>query len=107
MGGFFSGRPVYTVYDENNFSTCIFSIFFGVFIPTCENMWGVLIFLRFNYVVGNAGIGFALLTKKQKEFFIHLYTVYIATKISLVLEQENIRVLYIFIGARVYMLTKN
>eukprot|EP00397_Hematodinium_sp_SG-2012_P001356 GEMP01001357.1.p1 GENE.GEMP01001357.1~~GEMP01001357.1.p1 ORF type:complete len:1249 (+),score=221.98 GEMP01001357.1:134-3880(+) len=33
----------------------------GVFIPTCENMWGVLIFLRFNYIIGNAGIGQALL----------------------------------------------
>jgi len=28
----------------------------GVFIPTCENMWGVLIFLRFYYIVGQAGI---------------------------------------------------
>jgi potassium/chloride transporter 4/5/6 len=30
-------------------------------IPTCENMWGVLIFLRFYYIVGNAGIGIAML----------------------------------------------
>eukprot|EP00933_Yihiella_yeosuensis_P026841 TRINITY_DN20849_c2_g1_i1.p1 TRINITY_DN20849_c2_g1~~TRINITY_DN20849_c2_g1_i1.p1 ORF type:complete len:995 (-),score=167.31 TRINITY_DN20849_c2_g1_i1:230-3214(-) len=28
----------------------------GVFVPTCENMWGVLIFLRFYYIVGEAGI---------------------------------------------------
>jgi len=28
----------------------------GVFIPTCENMWGVLIFLRFNFIVGHAGL---------------------------------------------------
>eukprot|EP00898_Chlorokybus_atmophyticus_P002006 jgi/Chlat1/2806/Chrsp187S02918 len=28
----------------------------GVLIPTCENMWGVLIFLRFFYIVGNAGV---------------------------------------------------
>ncbi|KAL3688956.1 hypothetical protein R1sor_015265 [Riccia sorocarpa] len=28
----------------------------GVLIPTCENMWGVLIFLRFYYVVANAGV---------------------------------------------------
>lgn len=28
----------------------------GVLIPTCENMWGVLIFLRFYYIVGNAGV---------------------------------------------------
>ncbi|CAK9068972.1 unnamed protein product [Durusdinium trenchii] len=28
----------------------------GVFIPTCENMWGVLIFLRFYYIAGQAGI---------------------------------------------------
>ncbi|CAE7201569.1 CCC1, partial [Symbiodinium sp. CCMP2592] len=28
----------------------------GVFVPTCENMWGVLIFLRFYYIVGQAGI---------------------------------------------------
>ena len=24
-------------------------------VPTCENMWGVLIFLRFYFVVGQAG----------------------------------------------------
>lgn len=28
----------------------------GVLIPTCENMWGVLIFLRFFYIVGSAGV---------------------------------------------------
>ena len=28
----------------------------GVVIPTLENMWGVLIFLRFYHVVGNAGV---------------------------------------------------
>ncbi|KAK3232885.1 hypothetical protein CYMTET_56789 [Cymbomonas tetramitiformis] len=28
----------------------------GVVIPTCENMWGVLIFLRFFYIVGEAGV---------------------------------------------------
>jgi len=28
----------------------------GVFIPTCENMWGVLIFLRFFFIVGEAGV---------------------------------------------------
>eukprot|EP00656_Telonema_subtile_P056407 TRINITY_DN9001_c0_g1_i1.p1 TRINITY_DN9001_c0_g1~~TRINITY_DN9001_c0_g1_i1.p1 ORF type:complete len:1149 (-),score=269.74 TRINITY_DN9001_c0_g1_i1:247-3693(-) len=28
----------------------------GVFIPVCENMWGVLIFLRFYFIVGNAGV---------------------------------------------------
>lgn len=35
--------------------------FAGVFVPTCENMWGVLIFLRFYFVVGQAGILQALL----------------------------------------------
>ncbi|KAF4703110.1 hypothetical protein FOZ62_026458, partial [Perkinsus olseni] len=35
--------------------------FTGVLVPTCENMWGVLIFLRFFYVVGNAGVGQACL----------------------------------------------
>lgn len=30
--------------------------FAGVFVPTCENMWGVLIFLRFYLIVGNAGV---------------------------------------------------
>lgn len=34
--------------------------FAGVFVPTCENMWGVLIFLRFFSIVGQAGIGQAL-----------------------------------------------
>jgi hypothetical protein len=33
----------------------------GVIVPTCENMWGVLIFLRFFYVVGHAGVGQALI----------------------------------------------
>ena len=33
----------------------------GVIVPTCENMWGVLIFLRFFFVVGHAGVGQALL----------------------------------------------
>ena len=28
----------------------------GVYIPVLENMWGVLIFLRFFYIVGNAGV---------------------------------------------------
>ena len=32
----------------------------GVIVPTCENMWGVLIFLRFFYVVGHAGVWQAL-----------------------------------------------
>jgi len=35
--------------------------FAGVFVPTCENMWGVLIFLRFYTIVGHAGVGQALL----------------------------------------------
>eukprot|EP00400_MALV-I_sp_L67-5_P000832 gene832-244_t len=34
--------------------------FSGVFVPTCENMWGVLIFLRFYQIVGHAGVGLAL-----------------------------------------------
>ena len=28
----------------------------GVIVPTCENMWGVLIFLRFFFVVGVVSI---------------------------------------------------
>lgn len=32
----------------------------GVFLPTCENMWGVLIFLRFHFIVGEAGLWQAL-----------------------------------------------
>eukprot|EP00668_Euglena_longa_P035047 GGOE01045015.1.p1 GENE.GGOE01045015.1~~GGOE01045015.1.p1 ORF type:complete len:1030 (-),score=323.02 GGOE01045015.1:171-3164(-) len=32
----------------------------GVLIPACENMWGVLIFLRFFYVVGQGGVVHAL-----------------------------------------------
>lgn len=35
--------------------------FSGVFVPTCENMWGVLIFLRFYLIVGEAGVVQALL----------------------------------------------
>eukprot|EP00927_Polykrikos_kofoidii_P042830 TRINITY_DN36878_c0_g1_i1.p1 TRINITY_DN36878_c0_g1~~TRINITY_DN36878_c0_g1_i1.p1 ORF type:complete len:1111 (+),score=146.41 TRINITY_DN36878_c0_g1_i1:66-3398(+) len=30
--------------------------FAGVFVPTCENMWGVLMFLRFHFIVGHAGL---------------------------------------------------
>ena len=30
-------------------------------MPTCENMWGVIIFLRFYVIVGNAGLGNSLL----------------------------------------------
>eukprot|EP01012_Entosiphon_sulcatum_P018378 TRINITY_DN2311_c0_g1_i1.p1 TRINITY_DN2311_c0_g1~~TRINITY_DN2311_c0_g1_i1.p1 ORF type:complete len:905 (-),score=120.59 TRINITY_DN2311_c0_g1_i1:102-2816(-) len=33
----------------------------GVFIPTCENMWGVLIFLRFFTIVGEGGVIQAIL----------------------------------------------
>lgn len=33
----------------------------GVYVPTCENMWGVLIFLRFFYVIGHAGVWQTLL----------------------------------------------
>ena len=29
-------------------------MFKGVFVPTCENMWGVIIFLRFYKIVGYA-----------------------------------------------------
>lgn len=32
----------------------------GVVIPVCENMWGVLIFLRFFIIVGQAGVGESL-----------------------------------------------
>jgi len=35
-------------------------MFSGVIVPTCANMWGVLIFLRFNNIVGNAGLGLSL-----------------------------------------------
>jgi len=35
--------------------------FAGVFVPTCENMWGVLIFLRFYFVAGQAGIMHSLI----------------------------------------------
>jgi hypothetical protein len=31
--------------------------FKGVLMPTCENMWGVIIFLRFYLIVGYAGLG--------------------------------------------------
>lgn len=30
--------------------------FVGVFVPTCEFMWSVLLFVRFGYIVGQAGI---------------------------------------------------
>ena len=36
-------------------------MFMGVLVPTCENMWGVIIFLRFYKIVGYGGLGYALL----------------------------------------------
>jgi hypothetical protein len=36
-------------------------MFKGVLVPTCENMWGVIIFLRFYLIVGNAGLGNTIL----------------------------------------------
>ena len=30
-------------------------------MPTCENMWGVIIFLRFYFIVGEGGVGLALI----------------------------------------------
>ena len=35
-------------------------MFKGVLVPTCENMWGVIIFLRFYTIVGYAGIGLTI-----------------------------------------------
>ena len=35
--------------------------FKGVLVPTCENMWGVIIFLRFYLIVGYAGLGLTIL----------------------------------------------
>ena len=32
-------------------------MFKGVLVPTCENMWGVIIFLRFYTIVGYSGLG--------------------------------------------------
>ena len=32
-------------------------MFKGVLVPTCENMWGVIIFLRFYKIVGYGGLG--------------------------------------------------
>ena len=36
-------------------------MFKGVLVPTCENMWGVIIFLRFYTIVGYAGLGYTIL----------------------------------------------
>jgi potassium/chloride transporter 4/5/6 len=33
----------------------------GVLVPTCENMWGVLIFLRFYTIVAYAGLGLSII----------------------------------------------
>jgi len=54
----------------------------GVFIPTCENMWGVLIFLRFNYIVGRAGIGYALLAVFMAFFAAFFTTVSLSACVS-------------------------
>jgi amino acid transporter len=35
-------------------------MFKGVLVPTCENMWGVIIFLRFYVIVGYAGLGYTI-----------------------------------------------
>ena len=36
-------------------------MFKGVLVPTCENMWGVIIFLRFYTIVGHAGMANTIL----------------------------------------------
>lgn len=36
-------------------------MFKGVLVPTCENMWGVIIFLRFYTIVGYAGLGVTII----------------------------------------------
>lgn len=36
-------------------------VFKGVLVPTCENMWGVIIFLRFYTIVGYAGFGLSII----------------------------------------------
>ena len=47
--------------------------FFGVFMPTCENMWGVIIFLRFYTIAGHAGMGYSLVIITLS-FFVALLT---------------------------------
>lgn len=36
-------------------------MFSGVYIPTVSNIYGVMLFVRYAWIVGNAGIGQALL----------------------------------------------
>ena len=47
--------------------------FKGVFMPTCENMWGVIIFLRFYTIAGHAGLGYSLIIITLS-FFVALLT---------------------------------
>ncbi|KAJ7563353.1 hypothetical protein O6H91_03G106500 [Diphasiastrum complanatum] len=52
----FLERKFKDLFTKYNGKTDGLGTFTGVLIPTCENMWGVLIFLRFFYIVGNAGV---------------------------------------------------
>ena len=45
----------------------------GVIVPTCENMWGVIIFLRFYTIAGHAGMGYSLVIITLS-FFVALLT---------------------------------
>ena len=48
-------------------------MFKGVLVPTCENMWGVIIFLRFYTIVGYAGLGYTIIIVTLS-FFVALIT---------------------------------
>ena len=53
----------------------------GVYVPVLENMWGVLIFLRFFYIVGNAGV-FETLGIVAISFFAALLTTFSLSAIA-------------------------
>ena len=42
-------------------------MFKGVLVPTCENMWGVIIFLRFYKIVGYGGLGHTTRTSQPAQ----------------------------------------
>eukprot|EP00123_Amoebidium_parasiticum_P011961 comp21026_c0_seq1/m.28237 comp21026_c0_seq1/g.28237 ORF comp21026_c0_seq1/g.28237 comp21026_c0_seq1/m.28237 type:complete len:1182 (-) comp21026_c0_seq1:729-4274(-) len=48
--------------DEPEDTSHLMGTFGGVYKPTCLMMWGVIIFLRFGEVVGQAGIGICIAT---------------------------------------------
>ena len=68
-------------------------MFKGVLVPTCENMWGVIIFLRFYTIVGYAGLGYTIVIVTIS-FFVALITALSLSAIATCGTSHNITGVY-------------